>query len=291
MAGESGELKCRRGVLFCGCALLCAAAYAQAPQGGPLLSKALETLSARIEMLEEGVAGRAQSQATINFLTQLDEAYIRRNLAHDIFLANKVHFILYYDQNGELVYGKGRDFIAGAEKVVPLRLRTLLQTNETLGALLRGAGRQSGIIHLDGGPFLFAACSIAGRGRPGPGPGGALLFGAFLDDPYLAELSGAPAGRPALHAVSLSEPGRQAAPPASQAQPQAYALLNGLDGRPAFLLHLGAGRRGIAKQAGPRARMDRRSLRPAASARHRILAIAEPTRRHREAGRRIRGHS
>jgi len=136
-------------------------------------ARALQTmarLQAGIERdlnaLSTAAAGLAGWDETYQFISAPETEYLRRNLNPETMSTLQTHFILFYNQQGELIHAQGYDYRAGVELTVP---PTLLERLTPDNRLLSQPDRFTrGLMLLPEGPLLIAGRGILPSDRQGP---------------------------------------------------------------------------------------------------------------------------
>ncbi len=124
---------------------------------------------------------------TYAFMLERDPIYIESNLVDSTFTGAELNFIIFIDTEGELVYGKGYDYIA--EEPLPIPESLLAHLTEA-GVLLMhtdAANAQQGILLLPEGPLLVSTKPILTSENEGPARG-TLLIARYLDELQIESL-------------------------------------------------------------------------------------------------------
>lgn len=126
---------------------------------------------------------------TYTYVQGTNQKYFEENLIdYTSMLGNKLNLMMFVDREARIVLVKGFDY----HKDVPIQVPESLRSHIYLGSpLLNHAGTDgevAGLLSLDEGPMLVVAEPILTSQGEGP-PAGTLIFGRFLDDGAISDLS------------------------------------------------------------------------------------------------------
>jgi len=111
---------------------------------------------------------------TYNFLLEPSQDYIENNLMDDTFTSLKLNYMLFYDCNHTLIYGKGYDFSAYQPLEIPESL-TINPAGSLLHSEMPGQGGEDtgirGIVSLPEGVLLVSINPITRSDGSGPAAG------------------------------------------------------------------------------------------------------------------------
>ncbi len=151
--------------------------------------RAKKVLESQVSLLDTKSSDWATWDDTYEFIVDLNEKYIRSNLASlAAFYDLGVNFILYYNSKGQLVYSKGVDLEKGKAIPVP---KALLDVVASDSPILKHASTDSvvsGIAMTGEVPLMLASRPITTSAREGP-IRGTLIFARFLDEKMISLIS------------------------------------------------------------------------------------------------------
>ncbi|MGQ9825709.1 MAG: PAS domain S-box protein, partial [Desulfotomaculales bacterium] len=214
--------------------------------------KTLAAARGIVSALQDDLAALATTAAdwaewddTYNFVENLNEGYIKANLADSTFANLQINFLVYLNSAGRIACARGFDLQSQKEAPVPESLKKHLTAPDFLARY----GHQAGIIMLPENPLLIAAHPILTSNRQGP-QRGVLVLGRYLDAGVIRSLAaktglplsiyragGAkPPPGPARALQSMSSGGADVlALPLDEKTIAGYALLKDIYGNPALL--------------------------------------------------------
>jgi diguanylate cyclase (GGDEF)-like protein/PAS domain S-box-containing protein len=187
---------------------------------------------------------------TYQYLADHNDAYFNSNLADILpMVSNHLNIMLFIDTEGGVVSALSADYRAGEKTTFPQDLITQVNLNNVLLKHPTAASSIKGIIALSEGPMLIASEPIMHSTGAGD-INGTLIFGRFLDTDAVQHLAKATliglsltplsslqsAGVPDEAVPVLSPDAPLQIRPRSDAQLDAYYLLNDVFGKPAFVL-------------------------------------------------------
>lgn len=154
------------------------------------IGQVVDTLAAQIKNQEARTGDWAYWDDTYQFVSDLNQGYVDRNLTYDAFasFSGSVDFVLFFDAKGELAYSKGYDIETKTEKPVP---PSILDTVSKDKRLLRHADENSkhtGFLLTPDEPLMITSFPILTSELKGP-IRGTLVFVASLNDARIGELS------------------------------------------------------------------------------------------------------
>jgi len=122
------------------------------------------------------------------YMQERDPRFTASNLIDNSFAALRLNVILFLDEQGQPVAGRGFDLTQGELRPIPAGLLAEIGRDNTFWSFRDASQSLQGLLMLPEGPLLLAAHAIL----PGDGSGparGALLMGRFLDREELARLA------------------------------------------------------------------------------------------------------
>lgn len=129
---------------------------------------------------------------TYHFAKERGDIYIENNIIDSTFTSLKLDFMLYYDMNGTLFYGKGYDY----REFRPLIIPGYLYTNPAQSLVLQAREKErgeipvaKGILALPEGPLLICVSPILRSDSSGL-PAGYLGIARYLDDAEVQKIAG-----------------------------------------------------------------------------------------------------
>lgn len=122
------------------------------------------------------------------FVQDNNSAFSQTNFVPSEFANLGLNFILYFNLSGGYVNGMGFDLVNATQIPVPRSLLTLITTNTPLWNFKDANASLVGPVLTPEGPLLLAARPILTTAGQGPVKG-ALIFGRYLDQQYVASLA------------------------------------------------------------------------------------------------------
>lgn len=207
---------------------------------------ATNVLSGEISDLNKTINDWAVWDDTYIFIQNHNSRYIQSNLLNSTFTGLKLNLIIYVDNSGNIVYGKEFDLQKKEEKPVSEGIKKYISKDNILLSSQDGV---KGIIMLPEGPMIIVSNPILTSNGDGPSKG-TLIFGRYLSDVEIQHLSGEI--QSSLTLISYNdfnipadfqtarESMSQSSPffikPINDSYIAGYALINDIDGKPAFIL-------------------------------------------------------
>ncbi|PIR83169.1 hypothetical protein COU19_01875 [Candidatus Kaiserbacteria bacterium CG10_big_fil_rev_8_21_14_0_10_56_12] len=186
---------------------------------------------------------------TYAFIADHNKAYIASNLTSESLQSIGVNMMLFIDRSGTLVEAKNIDMTTLADLPLPPGLLPYLEQGSPLFEYTDLTGVRKGVIALPSGLLLVAARPIETSTQDGP-IRGTLIFGKYIDQAFVAELSRtidfpltleayskapqSPDFMPAMQAFATGN--TTAVVPISQLSIAGYTVINGVNGQPALVL-------------------------------------------------------
>ncbi len=185
---------------------------------------------------------------TYQFIQDMNESYVAKNLQGDTFKELRANLMLYFDTAGRLRYGKGYDFMADHDMPVPESIKRVLIPGHPLLVHPNPESIVQGLLLLPEGPLLVVSRPITRSERINPIMG-TFVMGRFLDDRQVQRIAKAThltvAFKPfaalkqdddwRLAKVRLAKPEEMFILP-GQSEVSGFASLQDLYGHPALLL-------------------------------------------------------
>jgi diguanylate cyclase (GGDEF)-like protein len=185
---------------------------------------------------------------TYRFVKDLNPTYVKANLGDQALVTLGVDFMVFMDRSGRIVYSRSVDPRTHSATPLPAGLVAYLASRPTLLRGLGPAAPRAGALALPEGPFAVAAQAIVTSDLKSP-PDGVFVTGYRLDGDKLAALrretlmlidvySPTARGLPAAASTALEalSGGAPSVVAARDATLSAYALVTGVDDKPAFLV-------------------------------------------------------
>lgn len=152
------------------------------------VQRALTALNEQIDTLSASNLDYAFWDDTYQFMADRNQDYLDANL-DNIFLINLgINLEAFITPEGETVYVKAVDFNTGEERPAPEGLTPYISTGSPFLDHADETGSVAGIVLVDEGPMLLSSRAILTNQLEGPSRG-SLIFGQFLDDAKVQELS------------------------------------------------------------------------------------------------------
>ena len=212
--------------------------------------RAVDTLNDQAATLNDSAREWASWDDTYAFIADSNRTYIQSNLQPDASFRNlQISLMLFINAQHQVIYAKGYDLATEHDFVVPDDLKSTLADDGLLTSRTSPDRSMRGVMSLPQGLMLVAAQPILTSDGAGPARG-TLLWGRSLDAYETGKLSEAthlslaiqPVHSPNLpsdmHAVlaSVSAGNPITVQPLDKGTIAGYALINGIDGKPAALL-------------------------------------------------------
>lgn len=141
---------------------------------------------------------------TYTFIEDTNSHYLESNLIDETLIGTELNFILYFDTNGELVYGKAYSYRDEEPMDVPDGIQESLLAQGFLGNTDLIMEEHCGILMLPEGPVVIAQAPILKSDYSGPARG-TLVMGKALDEEVISSLRDTVAIPLAVY--SLNDPG------------------------------------------------------------------------------------
>lgn len=207
---------------------------------------ATNALSNEISDLNNTVNDWAVWDDTYSFMKNHNSEYIHSNLVNSTFEGLKLNLILYIDNSGNIVYGKEFDLQTKEEKPISKSMRGYISKNSIL---LNSQGGVKGVVMLPEGPMIIVSHPILTSNGNGPSKG-TLIMGRYLNSIEIQHMSdeiqssltlssyndsnGATDFQNARQYMSQTSPFY--VKPINSSYIAGYALINDINGNPAFIL-------------------------------------------------------
>lgn len=212
------------------------------------VARVQNTIAADLDQLAMVTGDYAHWDDTYTFVAQPTAAYIENNLYDKVFVDLKINTVVVVNLAGQIVFHKAVDLPTLRALPAPPSLLGLLAADSALLQRQGSDGLVSGVVDLPEGMMLVAAKPIITSLDEGP-PRGTLIFGRYLDDAKVRQLStlvqlpfalvprdGAPPEPAAT--LALGEPGSVQVAPLSDDLIAGYTALVDIDKQPVALLRV-----------------------------------------------------
>lgn len=219
------------------------------------VQRALNAVQDEIAFIQRTSIDYAHWDDTFNYIRGEYPGYIDANVFDTVLMNYRLSFLLFVDAEGNVVYSIAVDLDTGEQVPVPPSLVALVSQNEAFrypkdqtGNLLRDG--YAGIVSLPETNLMFAAAPILPTSTTGE-PGGALIWGRYIDDALVSRLAEQTQLALSLDAVSEADgdadfsqvlPLLGTAQIAVQARGDevidGYALLRDMNDQPALILEV-----------------------------------------------------
>ena len=211
--------------------------------GSSQVNQALNAFNDALSSSDKVARDWATWDESYAFVLNGNREYIASNLLDVTFENLNANLLLFYNNSGQLVYGKAYNLTSHCETVLPPTLQARIAQSNLLLA-------KRGLILLPEGPLMLASRPM--RNSEGQGPiHGALIVGRFLDSsmvkslasttrlninfiPYQTWLSSSASS--ATAEVNSASPGQVFIRIINQQRLQGYSVLYDLAGQPALVL-------------------------------------------------------
>jgi len=207
---------------------------------------ATNALSSEISDLNKTINDWAVWDDTYTFMKNHNSEYIRSNIVNSTFEGLKLNLILYIDNSGNIVYGKEFDIQTGKEKPISKSMNEYISKNSIL---LNSQEGVRGVVMLPEGPLIIVSHPILTSNGNGPSKG-TLIMGRYLNNVEIQHISNEI--QSSLTLISYNDSNRaadfenarqymsQTSPffvkPINNSYIAGYALINDINGKPAFIL-------------------------------------------------------
>lgn len=176
------------------------------------------------------------------FIQDSNDAYVQSNLGDDTLVELNLNALLYFNSDGDAVFGKAMDLQEESRVPVPQELLDYFQHRRDLWPPQNSFSRQDGLLMFEQGPMLLSFRPILTSDNEGPARG-ILVMARWFDENVLAALSERTALAVSLHqlggAFDDSSDIVQIQPLTGSAETiSGNVLLHDMEGRPAFHLNI-----------------------------------------------------
>jgi signal transduction histidine kinase/sensor domain CHASE-containing protein len=177
---------------------------------------------------------------TYRFVRDGNQEYIDSNLLGSTLTDLSLNALLFFDEQGGLVYGKGMDLGEDVLVAVPQEIMDYFLRRKDLRAPHLGQGRQDGLLLLPDGPMLLSFRPILTSNGDGP-PRGILVMARWYNDEVVAELAVRTALNLSAEApnVEVADPDRETSLRITDRDVETIhgeVLMRDIEGRPALRL-------------------------------------------------------
>ncbi len=153
------------------------------------VNQAMKVLNYRIEELAVKVEDYAFWDDSYNYAQNLNSDYIQSNFADSTFENLNLNLIAIADTNHKIVYCQSYDLNSSSKTQTKPETQETLASDDYLWTFNSSDNAMAGIIILENKPMLVATAPLLTSEMQGPARGG-MLFGRYLDDEAISELSG-----------------------------------------------------------------------------------------------------
>ena len=207
---------------------------------------ATNALSSEISDLNKTINDWAVWDDTYTFMQNHNSRYIQSNLVNSTFEGLKLNLMVYMDNSGNIIYGKEFDLQTDEEKPISKSAKEYISKNSTL---LNSQDGVKGVVMLPEGPMIIVSHPILTSNGKGPNKG-TLIMGRYLNSVEIQHMSdeiqssltlinyndssGAADFQNARQSMSQTSP--FFVKPINNSYIAGYALINDINGNPAFIL-------------------------------------------------------
>ena len=207
---------------------------------------ATNALSGEISDLNKTINDWAVWDDTYTFMQNRNSEYIHSNLLNSTFEGLKLNLILYIDNSGNIIYGKEFDLQTEEEDPISKGTKEYISKNSIL---LNSQDGVKGVVMLPEGPMIIVSHPILTSNGKGPSKG-TLIMGRYLNNVEIQHMSDEI--QSSLTLVSYNDSNKiadfqnarqymsQTSPffvkPINNSYIAGYALINDVNGNPAFIL-------------------------------------------------------
>ena len=144
------------------------------------MQRVLSSLNNEVEQVAADCRDKAESDDTYRFIQDGNTEYIHSNLATPTSFENLgINYMLFYNESGVLVYGKGYDLVTGAELPVTESLKNLVTASIIPEGVPEGVSGRRGFSLLDGNPVIITGYAITTSDKTGPSRGTLVMVRNF----------------------------------------------------------------------------------------------------------------
>lgn len=149
-------------------------------------TRAVNAIEDRVNQLAQKIPDWSAWDDTYSFVVDNNEEYIESNLQAESLKSLSINFMMFFDENDELVFYKGVDDTGEKEIQAPAELTDLFKPESQF--LAKGEGTyHKGIIKTTNGPLMLASAPILTSDKVGP-VRGTLVFAKYLTDSDVNDL-------------------------------------------------------------------------------------------------------
>ncbi len=125
---------------------------------------------------------------TYEFINDANPEYIASNPTDETLSGLRINLILFINNTGGIVFGKGYDLDNSSEVPIPDSFMALLYSNNSILLQYNTQDKLDGLVLLPENPMLVASYPILNSNGEGP-PRGTLVFGRYLDKKEINRIS------------------------------------------------------------------------------------------------------
>ena len=144
------------------------------------LDRAVNSLNNMLLNLKAITTDWAYWDDTYEYIQTKNPEYIRANLVDETFPGLNLNIILFFDRDGNSVYGKAYDLQNESQTEVPESLIENLRDNSLIGSRKTADEEYTGVVMLPEGPVAVALLPILQSNDEGPSRG-KMLMGFYID--------------------------------------------------------------------------------------------------------------
>lgn len=143
-------------------------------------TRAVNAIDDRVDQLAQKIPDWSAWDDTYSFVVDKDEEYIESNLQAESLKSLSINFMMFFDENDELVFYRGIDDAGENEIEAPAELVDLFKPGSEFLAKSEETYHK-GIIKTSNGPLMLASAPILTSDKSGP-VRGTLVFTKYLTD-------------------------------------------------------------------------------------------------------------
>ena len=154
------------------------------------LKQEMGYISAAIDEKQKELLVRAQDWSTwddsYNFMYKPNGEFINSNLDPNMFRTNKINFMFFLGKDGQTIFSRGYDYVAGKDIPVPAELVSMISPR-SIKAYANADGSLNGIVKTGSGSMIIAVSPITKTAGGSDSPGW-LIFASYISGNFLGGL-------------------------------------------------------------------------------------------------------
>ncbi|MFA6074965.1 MAG: CHASE4 domain-containing protein [Negativicutes bacterium] len=155
------------------------------------LKQEMTYIGSAIDEKQKELLVRAQDWSiwdeSYNYMNRPNSEFVNSNLDTNMFRTNKINFIVYLRNDGQVIFSRGYDYAANKDISIPSELASMLSPR-SIKAYAGAGGTLNGIIKSSGGSMIIAVSPIMKATGPSDSPGW-LIFASYISGSFIGDLS------------------------------------------------------------------------------------------------------